>query len=114
MILADTSKMKAAALATLLLALVLPHGKGKGNVGCTHFDLKGTLESPSTTFFELEQAKKQGGTTTFRVAITPSTQVFWTGRGTLAGPVSGEHVWAKGQHCGSTYTATWVLVSPPQ
>src|SRR6516225_4757133 len=103
--------MKAAALATLLLALVLPHGKGKGSAGCSHFDLKGTLRSPSTSSFEVERPATHGGTTTFRVAITPGTQVFWTGRGTLAGPVAGEHVWAKGQHCGSTYTATWVLVS---
>src|SRR5262249_31764127 len=113
-ILADTSKMKAAALAAVVLALLVPHGNGRGSAGCTHFDLKGTLRSPSTTSFGLEQMKKQGGTTMFRIAITPGTQVFWTGRGTLDGPMPGEHVWAKGQHCGSTYTATWVLVSPPQ
>jgi hypothetical protein len=112
MILVDTPEMKAAALAALLLALVVPHGKGKG-AGCAHFDLKGTLRSPSTDAFGLEQARRHGGTT-FQIAITPTTQVFWTGRGTLAGPVAGEHVWAKGRRCGSTYTATWVLVTPPQ
>jgi hypothetical protein len=104
--------MKAVAVAALLLAVVLPQGKGKGGAaGCSHFDLRGTLRSPAAASFEVEQVKRNGAETTTRIAITPSTQVFWTGRGTLAGPTADEHVWARGQRCGSTYTATWVLVT---
>jgi hypothetical protein len=107
--------MKAAALAAILVAVVLPHGKGKGApASCSHFDLKGTLGPVSAASFGLEQARRHGAGVTIRIAITPRTQVFWTSRGTLAGPAAGERVWAKGQLCGGTYTATWVLVSPQQ
>ena len=103
--------MKAAALVALVLTVALPSGKGKGNAAaCSHFDVKGTLRSTSAASFALEQATKHGGRT-LRVAITSTTEVFWTSRGTLSGPVAGDRVWAKGRRCGDTYTATWVLVT---
>jgi hypothetical protein len=107
--------MKAVALAAVVLAAAAPHGKGKGDPGpCARFDLKGTLESPVAASFLVQSAKKHGSEAPVRIAITATTQVFWTSRGTLAGPRAGDRVWAKGRRCGSTYTATWVLVTAPK
>jgi hypothetical protein len=104
--------MKAAALVAVVLAVALPHGKGKGPPvpACAHFDVKGTLQSVSAASFGLKPAKK--GAPVLKIAITPDTAVFWTSRGTLAGPTVGERAWAKGKRCGDAYTATWALFSP--
>jgi hypothetical protein len=104
--------MKAVALVAVVLAAALPNGKGKGDTAaCARFDLKGTLESPAAGSFLLQPAKKHGTRASFRIAITRTTQVFWTSRGTLGGPEAGDQVWARGRHCGGAYTATWVLVT---
>jgi len=111
--------MKVLLLIAVVLAAGLPVGQGKGQgrpkpPGCSHFDIKGTLQSFSATKFALKPARKKDGTAALTIALTPTTSVFWTSRGTLAGPSVGERAWAKGKRCGTAYTATWVLVSAPQ
>jgi hypothetical protein len=105
--------MKAVALVAVVLAAVLPHGKGKGTpADCARFNLKGTLASPSAASFLLQppdSAKRPASPV--RIAITATTEIFWASRGTMGGPQAGDRVWARGRHCGSTYTATWVLVT---
>ena len=103
--------MKIAALMAIVLAAGVPLGKGRGNPSdCTRFNVKGTAQAVSDASFTLKPAKGAA----IRVAVTPTTQVFWTGQGTLAGPKEGERAWAKGQQCGSAYTATWVLFGGTQ
>ena len=111
--------MKVFVLLGVVLAAALPVGQGKGQGrpqprACTHFDIKGTLQSFSATKFALKPTRKKDGTEALTIALTPTTSVFWTSRGTLAGPSVGERAWAKGKRCGTAYTATWVLVSAPQ
>ena len=79
---------------------------GKAPVRCARFDIRGTLQSVGRASFSLKRADG----TALTIAITGQTAAFWTGEGTLAGPVAGESVWAKGRHCGAVYSATWVLV----
>ena len=107
--------MKVFALIAVVLAAGLPLGQAKGQrPACSHFDIKGTLQSFSASKFALKPTRKKDGTAALTIALTPTTSVFWTGRGTLAGPSVGEGAWAKGKRCGTAYTATWVLVSARQ
>ena len=95
------------------------HGKGKPPkqtttaTDCRRFDFRGSLAGldGSGSSFSLKRDKAAG---TVTVGLTATTQVFWTGTGTLAGPKLGERVWVKGKQCGTppgTFTASWVLVS---
>ena len=77
---------------------------------CGRFDVRGTLTSVGHTSFSLRRADG----TVLSIALTRQTEAFWTGTGTLEGPVAGERVWAKGTLCGAEYSATWVLVRPKQ
>lgn len=102
------------------LAFAADGGHGKGNpkptttaADCRRFDFRGTLSSidGSGSAFSIKRSKPAG---TVAVGLTSTTQVFWTGTGTLAGPKAGERVWVKGNQCGTppgTFTASWVLVS---
>jgi hypothetical protein len=97
----------AGAAASLGSAAGPPPGKGPPQ-SCRRFNLRGTLTVISSGSF----AMKPAGKSTITIGLTPETEAFWTGHGTLAGPASGESVWAKGRNCGGVYTATWVLVRP--
>ena len=77
---------------------------------CGRFDVRGTLTSVGQTSFSL----RRGDGTALTIALTRQTEAFWTGKGTLDGPVVGESAWAKGTLCGGEYSATWVLVRPKQ
>ena len=99
----------AAATASLGLA-AQPPGKGPS---CTRFDLQGPLLSVARSSFSMSVTKGRAkGSRVITVALTPDTESFWTGRGTLAGPTAGEWAWAKGKLCDGAYTATWVLIRP--
>jgi hypothetical protein len=98
----------AGAAASLGFAAEPPSGQGPPQ-HCRRFNLRGTLTAVSDTSFSMKRA---GAAAPITVRLTPSTETFWTGKGTLAGPAPGEWVWAKGQKCGDVYTAIWVLVRP--
>jgi hypothetical protein len=109
----------AGAGASLAFAADGGHGKGKPKpssnaaADCQRFDFRGTLSSigGSGSSFSLKRDKNAG---TVTVGVTSTTQVFWTGTGSLSGPKAGERVWVKGTQCGTppdVFTASWVLVS---
>jgi hypothetical protein len=83
---------------------------------CKRFWLAGTLASVSATSFTVDPVRarhsKSTATGPVTVALAPRTQVFWWGRGTLAGPSVGDLVRVHGKQCGDTLTATLVQASP--
>jgi hypothetical protein len=83
---------------------------------CKRFWLAGTLASVSTSSFTVDPVSARHSKTTatgpVTVGLTPRTQVFWWGRGTLAGPSVGDLVRVHGKQCGDTFTAAFVQASP--
>jgi hypothetical protein len=104
-----TLAIAAAGVLASLGSAAAPQKPGKPT-HCARFDVQGTLKSIGSASFSLRRSDG----TTLTIALTPKTDAFWTGTGTLAGPVAGERVWAKGTLCGGEYSATWVLVRPKQ
>jgi hypothetical protein len=82
---------------------------------CGRFSLGGTITSVGSASLTVDptqgrRLKATAGPLT--IAVTPDTLVFWTGRGTLAGPAVGDTVRAHGKQCGSTLTAWFVQIRP--